>query len=644
MAVAAHFREEPDPKAYDKGKRLLDRLHTRHAQANEARAKMNKALSEHDQEEATHMAAIEASNKEPKNAEGKAGEQAEEKEEDDEPSPTTMDRHLQRAREQCEDAGNALGIKHTNLQPTQWEPQELPEPVKYPRPTQGRSPATRDNQPNETRRERTTAPQSEEETPDRAQQQEWTQQDKESIQRIAAGEGIEEMLKAARQQAKQIQRSATAAYITRSRNTATYRYKSLKLSEFYQAFIMPPRAQPEAATTHFDTKGVEKRAYTVQERLKGTHQRQKPWLEPHKGEPCHLVKTVETEGVGIVSSTITDAEFTIADIPKWSPGAFHQLDPEQVLALLDGQEFMRQLLNKKQAPSNPRFAWPFQLTKRPDRIPRQEPPDPLIDIANSNRRIPQCTAPDVEEAVRASSEKGRGKGRHNNFHVSIIGRLPARYSQIFLRILQATLAARIIPDPCREITRILIPKEGKPNDCRPISLMSDITALACGLIAKHYAHAVDPAPLPRGTAAGETAQQPIHSSTIHSYRREYSTDQAIELALGSVEDSVEHGNPSASTLEDFAKYFDRISIEYSLACMKRIGCGDQLGYLCWQADALVGRKTNVVVRQGEIPMQQHIGLLQGDAFSCCVVNSTVQLLHDAWKETPFQKRTIGETA
>ena len=613
MAVAAHYGEEPDPKAYNKGINLMDRLHTRYADAQKARTRMKTALEAHDQEEAAHVAAIEAKDRARTKMQGETkkgtGEQA--GDEEDQTSPTKADEHLQRASEQCEEAERALGIKSINPNAAQWEPQDLPTPTR--------------------------------EWPPLQSVQGRTQSEKEAIQEIAAGKELGEMLEAARRQAKRIQKSATSAYILRSRNTATYRYKTLKLSQFYQAFIMPPRAQPEAATTYYGKGGEESRAHTIQERLEGTRQRQKPWLEPHKGEPCHFVKVTRTEGVGIASSAITNKEFAIADIPTWSPAAFHQLEPEQVLALLDGQEFMRQLLNKKQTINNPRFAWPFQLTERRDRIPGQEPPDPLTDIPNTDRRIPQCRAPDVEEAVRASTEKGRGKGRHDNFHVSIIGRLPARYSQIFLRILQATLAARIIPDPCREITRILIPKEGKPNDCRPISLMSDITALACGIIAKHYAQAVDPAPLPRGTATGETVGRPIHSPTIHSYRREYSTVQAIELALSSVEDSVEHGNPSASTLEDFAKYFDRISIEYSLACMKRIGCGDQLGYLCWQADALVDRKTNVVVRQGEIPMQQHIGLLQGDAFSCCVVNSTVQLLHDAWKERPFQKRTKAQT-
>ena len=206
------------------------------------------------------------------------------------------------------------------------------------------------------------------------------------------------------------------------------------------------------------------------------------------------------------------------------------------------------------------------------------------------------------------------KARHMGFHMHVIGRLPAAYMAIALRLLRACLALRMMPDMARAITLISIPKPD--GGFRPLALTHDLYAMLTNTIAKHMQTGTERAGLLR--------------NCINAYRPGRSGTHLAATQQCAIEDSRQHNKPLYILLEDWQKFYDSISVEVIVLALRAAGLSSQ-GYAQWAAEALHERDIHVVTSAGTTgPVKREAGFMQGSSFSCVCVNYVVQLLHDMW--------------
>ena len=67
-----------------------------------------------------------------------------------------------------------------------------------------------------------------------------------------------------------------------------------------------------------------------------------------------------------------------------------------------------------------------------------------------------------------------GKARYNGFHMAVIGRFGKRWQECLLNINKLILIMRYVPNKLKKVARFPIPKPGRVNEYRPISLCHDV--------------------------------------------------------------------------------------------------------------------------------------------------------------------------
>ena len=209
-----------------------------------------------------------------------------------------------------------------------------------------------------------------------------------------------------------------------------------------------------------------------------------------------------------------------------------------------------------------------------------------------------------------------GKARHEGFHLAVIGRFGCRWQQCLYDISKLILLMRYIPRKLKAIARFPIPKPGRVNEYRPISLCNDLYCFINAVSTLHSSRGIEKANI-------------LHDG-ITAYIKGKGCSTLVGVEQGLREDCVESGIPTSQTDEDEEKFFDRIPVEILLAAMKVNGFPDQ-GFLELKASGMEAKMVEIITAKGVAHARFVCGLEQGNPDSPTVSNLVIKFKHDIWR-------------
>ena len=217
------------------------------------------------------------------------------------------------------------------------------------------------------------------------------------------------------------------------------------------------------------------------------------------------------------------------------------------------------------------------------------------------------------------------KARHAGFHMATIGRFGKRWRQLLWKMIKMMLVMRYIPCEMKKIARYPIPKPGKQNEYRPISLCNDIYCFLNGIITNITSKAIEKAKI-------------LHSG-IASYRRGKSCATLVAVEQSFREDCIEGNVPCVQLDEDEEKFFDRVCLEIILTAMRVNGFPDS-GFIEFKACMMGEKLVEIVTCKGTAFAKFVCGLEQGNPDSPTIANLVIKLKHDAWSSISERIRDI----
>ena len=122
------------------------------------------------------------------------------------------------------------------------------------------------------------------------------------------------------------------------------------------------------------------------------------------------------------------------------------------------------------------------------------------------------------------------------------------------------LATRIAPKSIKELTRIPIPKPGKPNKSRPLSLVHDCFSFVISYGFKNLANTLE--------------ESGVFSDDINAYRSGFSAEEIPNTLAFKIQEAMEAGEMVLLVSEDDEKYVDRVTPEIQHIAMKAVGMPD----------------------------------------------------------------------
>ena len=219
------------------------------------------------------------------------------------------------------------------------------------------------------------------------------------------------------------------------------------------------------------------------------------------------------------------------------------------------------------------------------------------------------------------------KARYNGFHMAVIGRFGERWQKALYNICKLILILRYIPVDLKRMARFPIPKPGKHNEYRPISLCHDIYCFINGICTKY-------------TSAGIEKANFLHDGIV-AYRPGKGCNSLVTIEQSFREDVREHDGPAAQIDEDEEKFFDRIPVEILLAAMRINGFPEQ-GFLELKASAMGTKFVDIITKKGIAYAKFVCGLEQGNPDSPTVANLVIKLKHDVWNYISTKVKSIFE--
>ena len=209
-----------------------------------------------------------------------------------------------------------------------------------------------------------------------------------------------------------------------------------------------------------------------------------------------------------------------------------------------------------------------------------------------------------------------GKARLEGFHLAVVGRFGRRWQQCLYDMSKLILIMRYIPRKLKAIARFPIPKPGRVNEYRPISLCHDLYCFINAISTLHTSRGIEEAKI-------------LHEGiTAYVKGKGCTTLVGVEQAVR--EDCVESGVPTSQTDEDEEKFFDRIPVEILLAAMKVNGFPDQ-GFLELKASGMEAKSVQIITAKGIAHARFVCGLEQGNPDSPTISNLVIKFKHDIWK-------------
>jgi len=208
-----------------------------------------------------------------------------------------------------------------------------------------------------------------------------------------------------------------------------------------------------------------------------------------------------------------------------------------------------------------------------------------------------------------------GKARFEGFHLSVVGRFGSRWHYCLLHIIKLILIMRYVPNSLKSVARFPIPKSGRINEYRPISLCHDIYC---------FVNAISTTYSSRGILAANI----LHEG-IGAYIKGRGCSNLVSIEQAIREDCIESGIPSSQTDEDEEKFFDRIPVEIVLAAMRVNGFPEQ-GFLELKASGMEPKTVDIITAKGIAHAQFVCGIEQGNPDSPTIANLVIKFKHDLW--------------
>jgi len=221
----------------------------------------------------------------------------------------------------------------------------------------------------------------------------------------------------------------------------------------------------------------------------------------------------------------------------------------------------------------------------------------------------------VEKKLWKSLGSVPGKARHDGFQLATIGRFGKRWRQLLCKLIKTMLIMRYIPHEMKKIARYPIPKPGKLNEYRPISLCNDVYCFINSIITSKTSSAIEKAKL-------------LHSG-IASYWRGKSCATLVTIEQSFREDCIESNLPSVQLDEDEEKIFDRVCLEIILASMRINGFPD-LGFIEFKACMMSEKIVEIITCKGTVFAKFVYELEQGNPDSPTIASLVIKMKHDVW--------------
>jgi len=207
------------------------------------------------------------------------------------------------------------------------------------------------------------------------------------------------------------------------------------------------------------------------------------------------------------------------------------------------------------------------------------------------------------------------KARHDGYQLAVIGRLGKRWQLQLLKIIKLLLVMRYIPESLKKIARFPIPKPGKTNEYRPISLCNDTYCFLNGIITKY-------------SSAGIERARILHEGIV-AYRKGRGCHSLVTIEQCFREDCVAGPWPAVQLDEDEEKFFDRVPVEILLAAMRVNGFPEQ-GFVEFKASAMGPKLVEIITSKGRAFARFICGLEQGNPDSPTIANLVIKFKHDIW--------------
>jgi len=224
----------------------------------------------------------------------------------------------------------------------------------------------------------------------------------------------------------------------------------------------------------------------------------------------------------------------------------------------------------------------------------------------------------IEEDFWNAINKIPTKARFDNYHIAIAGRMHKSWASTLLNIAKLILVLRLVPQNINILSRIPIPKPGKQNEYRPLSVCEDLFCFVNGVFAKH--------------AAAATEKAEVLHDAVMAYRKGKGCQSLVTVELAIREDCIESGKLCALLLEDIEKFFDRLTAEIILNAMRKAGFPEE-GYLEFKASSLSFKKVIIQTIKGSIATIFECGLEQGNPDSPRAANLVIMNIHNMWKKS-----------
>ena len=405
---------------------------------------------------------------------------------------------------------------------------------------------------------------------------------------------------------KKIENRISLIQVKYKKNTLMYFLKANLIDSFTRKVLHKQRSAP---TTHSviwdDALQTSRPCKNEVEELQATQEHHGKWMgNTEAPENCAFAEIVNEGKLGPRGIKLkSNRKLTMKDIPRLIHNG-QKLSRKVKRAFISAHNKYISKLFRYPKQNRKEFFYPFYMTDEKGKM---------------NEEL------GVEKKLWKSLGSIPGKARHDGFQLATIGRFGARWRQVLSKLIKIMLIMRYIPYEMKKIARFPIPKPGKVNEYRPISLCNDLYCFLNSIITARTSSAIEKTKL-------------LHSG-ITSYRRGKSCATLVTIEQSFREDCIESNLPSVQLDEDEEKFFDRVCLEIILASMRTNGFPDS-GFIELKACMMSEKIVEIITCKGTVFAKFVCGLEQGNPDSPTIANLVIKMKHDVWAMLPQSLRDI----
>ena len=419
---------------------------------------------------------------------------------------------------------------------------------------------------------------------------------------------VQSCLEKAQNDIKKLNVQITKIQVFHRQSTLNHFLDTNNISSFTNKVCFKSRQAPAAHTSIWDPHLQDFRTCKDElEELHATSAFHGKWMANSASkEVCAFAKIVKDGRLGNRGIKLCpDRIVTMADIPHLIHNG-KSLPREIQKSFLKAHGPHTANLFREPVTDNPHFFYPFYLLNEKGKISEGE---------------------EIEKKLWKAIATIPSKARFEGFQLAVVGRFASRWRNLLLKIIKLILIMRYIPPALRKMARFPIPKPGKHNEYRPISLCHDLYCYVMGIVTSYSSNAIEKAGI-------------LHSG-LTAYQRGKGCANLVTTELSFREDCLESYAPSVQIDEDEEKFFDRIPVEILLAAMRVNGFPNQ-GYIEIKASAMEAKTVEIITAKGVTYARFICGLEQGNPDSPTVSNLVIKFKHDVWGHISKEIKKIFE--